>query len=384
MLVLSCTSIASTFTSVRSLRYVIFPVQVLFKSCKPVPVMIFGTMLGKRYPLHKYVNVVVITTGVALFMGGGSSSNNSGGETSLIGAIMLSVSLCFDGATGAYEDKLMGNDHVEPFDLMYNIQFGKAVISFIVIIITNQLSQFNDTINHGGLMLIVLGLTGAMGQVFVFITISKFGALNCALIGLGRKMLSLLLSFVLYGHSMNSLQVVGLTLSLAAMVANFKGKSGGKAGKKAELEADKKEAPPDEKVGLLGDTDNRVLGEMEVGELYSDRPGGSQGRMTPSRSERSDLLDFEVEFEEMDGIAKNSTPHGAVGAAPLVPPSPADNPFDTSGESDPFAGADPFASTNSSPMAGSKGSTDPFEAIQRRIEEKLQSPSGTTTTSGQR
>ena len=58
-------------------------------------------------------------------------------------------------------------------------------------------------------------------QVFVFVTISKFGALNCALIGLGRKMLSLLLSFVLYGHTMNAFQTVGLALSLAAMIANF-------------------------------------------------------------------------------------------------------------------------------------------------------------------
>lgn len=40
MLTLSCTSIASTLTSVHSLRYVIYPVQVLFKSCKPVPVMV--------------------------------------------------------------------------------------------------------------------------------------------------------------------------------------------------------------------------------------------------------------------------------------------------------------------------------------------------------
>jgi solute carrier family 35 (UDP-galactose transporter), member B1 len=166
MFILSCTSIASTFTSVRSLRYVIFPVQVLFKSCKPVPVMLFGTMLGKKYPLEKYVNVIIITSGVALFMGGGASGGASGGgTTSVMGALMLSLSLCFDGATGAYEDKLMGNDHVEPFDLMYNIQFGKAVISFIFIIITNQFSQFNDTLNHGGFMLIVLGVTGAMGQV---------------------------------------------------------------------------------------------------------------------------------------------------------------------------------------------------------------------------
>lgn len=58
-------------------------------------------------------------------------------------------------------------------------------------------------------------------KVFVFVTISKFGALNCALIGLGRKMLSLLLSFILYGHTMNAIQTVGLSLSLIAMIANF-------------------------------------------------------------------------------------------------------------------------------------------------------------------
>lgn len=60
-----------------------------------------------------------------------------------------------------------------------------------------------------------------MMQVFVFVTISKFGALNCALIGLGRKMLSLLLSFILYNHTMNAIQMVGLSLSLLAMIANF-------------------------------------------------------------------------------------------------------------------------------------------------------------------
>jgi EamA domain-containing membrane protein RarD len=45
--------------------------------------------------------------------------------------------------------------------------------------------------------------------------------LNCALIGLIRKMLSLVLSFVLYGHTINAIQTVGLTLAIVAMVANF-------------------------------------------------------------------------------------------------------------------------------------------------------------------
>ncbi len=152
---------------------------------------------------------------------------------------MLTISLCFDGATGAYEDKLMGNDHVEPFDLMYNIQLGKAVISFIFIVCTNQLAIFFDTVHNGGLMLFTLGLTGALGQVFVFVTIAKFGALNCALIGLGRKMLTLLLSFILYEHPLNSMQFVGLTLSVAAMIANFYEKGGGKK----EQQQDRKDAP---------------------------------------------------------------------------------------------------------------------------------------------
>lgn len=237
MLSLSMTSIASTFTSVLSLRYVIYPVQVLFKSCKPVPVMVLNTLRGRTYSMKKYVNVVIITTGVAMFMGGGTSTAKAGsmggaGDASLWGAIMLCTSLVFDGITGSNEDKLMAKDHVGPFDLMYNIQLGKAVISFSVLLITNELGAFIDTLQHGGLSLVILGLTGALGQVFVFITISKFGALNCALIGLIRKMLSLVLSIVLYGHQLNGIQSVGLGLAIVAMVANFyeKGDGGKKSG----------------------------------------------------------------------------------------------------------------------------------------------------------
>jgi UDP-galactose transporter B1 len=170
MLTLSITSIASTFTSVRSLRYVIYPVQVLFKSCKPVPVMLFGLLLGRKYSIRKYVNVIIITTGVALFMGGGSSSQKKdattdGTDAALLGGLMLSVSLCFDGATGAYEDNLMEKDHVEPFDLMFNIQLGKAVISFCCLVATNGLNDFIATLTDGGMAMIILGFTGALGQV---------------------------------------------------------------------------------------------------------------------------------------------------------------------------------------------------------------------------
>ena len=53
--VLGLTSMGSTFFSVRSLRYVIYPIQVLAKSCKPVPVMLMGALMGKSYPMKKYI-----------------------------------------------------------------------------------------------------------------------------------------------------------------------------------------------------------------------------------------------------------------------------------------------------------------------------------------
>lgn len=228
--ILGLTSMGSTFTSVRSLRFVIYPIQVLAKSCKPVPVMLMGTLMGKRYDLRKYINVVMIVMGVALFMGGGDNSKGKDDEeksnsSQFLGIILLFISLCFDGGTGAYEDKLMSVHSVQPFDLMYNIQLGKTILAGVSLLVLNQLHIFIQMCQEMGVLLIALGLSGAMGQVFIFVTISKFGALTCSIIGLSRKITTLLASIYFYGHHLNGIQVSGLCISVTAMVMNFMGKS---------------------------------------------------------------------------------------------------------------------------------------------------------------
>jgi UDP-galactose transporter B1 len=243
--------------------------------------MAFNVILGKRYKLVKYIHVMLIIIGVGVFLAAGDSMQNSsvGSNTTLLGAIMLSVSLCFDGATGAYEDRLMNRHNVEPFDLMYNIQLGKAVISLAMLIVGNNYSELVGTIAHGGFSLLVLGITGAIGQVFVFITISKFGALNCALIGLCRKMLSLILSFLLYGHSINATQTLGLSLAMIAMIANFYEKGEIKFKENSEqLDSEnlKDEKMPD-KVCLL-----RISATTEDGtDITSGARGGDDGKGVP-------------------------------------------------------------------------------------------------------
>ena len=52
--------------------------QVLGKSAKPIPILMFGIIAGKVYPRIKYLIVVLIVVGVALFFykDDGSDSNS--------------------------------------------------------------------------------------------------------------------------------------------------------------------------------------------------------------------------------------------------------------------------------------------------------------------
>ena len=227
--------------------------------------------MGKRYPLKKYIYVVMIVFGVALFMGGGGKQSKKGGggggdneeQTSasqFIGIILLFFSLCFDGGTGAYEDKLMSVHSVQPFDLMYNIQLGKTILAGISLLVLNQLHIFIQMCQEMGLLLVALGLSGALGQVFIFVTISKFGALTCSIIGLARKVTTLVASIYFYGHHLNATQFAGLVVCVGSMIMNFMGKSkkGGGHGHGHS------EPPKEEMEKMLGEYQDEQEGDVEL------------------------------------------------------------------------------------------------------------------------
>mmetsp|Transcript_27247 Transcript_27247/g.75152 ORF Transcript_27247/g.75152 Transcript_27247/m.75152 type:complete len:117 (-) Transcript_27247:288-638(-) len=64
-------------------------------------------------------------------------------------------------------------------------------------------------------------MCSAVGQVFIFITIARFGALTTSLMSLTRKVTTLTASIVIFGHGLSVLQFAGLSVSLTAMIMNF-------------------------------------------------------------------------------------------------------------------------------------------------------------------
>ena len=69
----------------------------------------------------------------------------------IFGVSLLIASLFFDGGTGAYEDKLMSLHSVEPFDLMFNFQLSKTLLSALALIVFNQTHLFLEMIQETGI-----------------------------------------------------------------------------------------------------------------------------------------------------------------------------------------------------------------------------------------
>ena len=82
----SLTYLVAMVTSNKALMWVNYPTQVVGKSCKPIPVMILGVLIGrKRYPILKYLFVVLIVIGVALFMYKDGKTTGKSEESGVIG-----------------------------------------------------------------------------------------------------------------------------------------------------------------------------------------------------------------------------------------------------------------------------------------------------------
>lgn len=87
-----------------ALLWVAYPMQVVAKSAKPIPVMLLGVLLGRKsYTLQKYMFVLLIVIGVILFMFKDGKTSNAPLENEGLGQLLLILSLTMDGLTGAVQ-----------------------------------------------------------------------------------------------------------------------------------------------------------------------------------------------------------------------------------------------------------------------------------------
>lgn len=255
---LSTSTFASSYLSIRALRHVSYPIKVLGKTCKPIPIMMIGLCLGKTYPARKYWSIALITAGASLFIAANNRSihHRDVNDSSWQGVLLLCLSLLCDGITGALEDRFIKQFRIGPFHLMHHINKCSALFATVaVLLVPSAAHDLIGLLQTDPEAILLLGIAGGFGQVFIFLTISSFGALTTSVLGSARKMLTILLSVSLFHHQLNYYQSVALVVVFVGMAVNL-------ARRKA------KAAHHD---------DGDRLDEAEVDRLMDDDDGGGSG-----------------------------------------------------------------------------------------------------------
>jgi adenosine 3'-phospho 5'-phosphosulfate transporter B2 len=217
-------SFSSTYASAcqyEALRYVSFPVQMLGKSFKMMPVMVWGIIVsGKRYSLSDWLIAAAVTGGVTEFLMTGPISSHSSAGTSTHGLFLLALFLFLDGFTSTFQEKLFKEHVTSKYNQMLYINCGSAVISSGTLIVSGRLSNaIAFATAHPGFVVDAGSLSAAAvaGQWFIYSQVKEFGALVFAATMNIRQVVSILISYAHYGHSITALQIVGLGFVFAAL-----------------------------------------------------------------------------------------------------------------------------------------------------------------------
>ncbi len=199
-------------SSNEALRYVSFATQNLGKSCKMVPVMIGGVVAGKTYERAQYVQVLVMTLGVAAFNLGKPAAKKGGSGSgvrsdSAYGLGLVAASLAMDFVTATLQDRVKtATRRMNPgdpgartsmFESMLWTNLGGAIAALAFSLWSGHWTEgVAFCARHAGVAraIFAYALASVVGQLFVYFTITEFDPLVLTSATTTRKIFSTALS----------------------------------------------------------------------------------------------------------------------------------------------------------------------------------------------
>jgi len=222
-----------------ALSHISYPTMVLGKSCKLVPVMIMNVLLyRRRFAPHKYFVVSLVTAGITMFMYFGDSAHGKGASSnassSLWGLALLIINLAIDGAINSTQDEIFARHRVTGQQMMFWINAFSTIVTTVLLFLplpyipvlhpsTDRLPEIYSTLQYirtHPSVKVPLGqfaLTGSLGQLFIFETLQHFGSLTLVTVTLTRKLFTMILSVVVYNHTLTQGQWYGAGVVFAGI-----------------------------------------------------------------------------------------------------------------------------------------------------------------------
>lgn len=207
-----------------ALKYISFPLVILTKSSKPVPVMLVGVLFfGNSYSWYKYVSVFMLCSGIALFSY--AKKGNPGDSVldvnkQIFGIFLVGCNLFLDGYTNNQQDYLFKTLKVSPLQMMQLVNMwqgvllsGYLILSWFVYEETSELMNAYKIINENSILQYDIAMfcaCASIGQWLVFTVMKEFGSLVWVTVSITRKLVTILLSVFAFNHAISSMQWIGV------------------------------------------------------------------------------------------------------------------------------------------------------------------------------
>eukprot|EP00928_Gymnodinium_smaydae_P017086 TRINITY_DN1650_c0_g1_i4.p1 TRINITY_DN1650_c0_g1~~TRINITY_DN1650_c0_g1_i4.p1 ORF type:complete len:366 (-),score=81.54 TRINITY_DN1650_c0_g1_i4:212-1240(-) len=207
-----------------------FPVATLAKSSKMVPVMIGSLLLGKaKYSVREYIHVALIVGGTAAVSMAGKSKK---GESSVVGLLFLVAALACDGVVGGTQKglkKTLAEKGMKErnFEMQFLTNLYMTITACVFAVVTGELYPgYKFLLANPGIFkdIVKFAICSALGQAFIFYTISSFDPLVCTTVTTTRKVFSVLLSIFTKGHHLNTQGWAGIAMACGGILGELEEK----------------------------------------------------------------------------------------------------------------------------------------------------------------
>ncbi|KAF7678781.1 UDP-galactose transporter like protein 1 [Astathelohania contejeani] len=230
----SLLQLLSSQLSYRSLRYINYPTLIIGKSCKLIPVVLMNLILNKtKFDRKKYISIVLTSIGMFFFMFFGDSKKNTSSNGNIIGILLLLSNLFIDGIISSIQDKIFKIYNIDSLHMMFYANVFTLINSMVIMLSPNN-PQFLNAIlfikyNPSILFdLIFYSFSNVIGQLFVYSMLGSYGSVALTTVNVTRKLFSILISLIFFGHSVNFIQWISVLIVFLSLGLELTGKRKGK------------------------------------------------------------------------------------------------------------------------------------------------------------
>mmetsp|Transcript_6211 Transcript_6211/g.9676 ORF Transcript_6211/g.9676 Transcript_6211/m.9676 type:complete len:393 (-) Transcript_6211:202-1380(-) len=235
-----------------SLQYLNYTLRVLFKASKILPTVLIAVMFyKKKFSVAEYVNILVLVASIVLFsygdaVGKGKTDNAS---FDIFGIALITVGVIADALTSNFEGehlfKTRKASHSEV--MMAASLFGSLYMLVLMFMTGKAMDSYQYLIENPDLAVkvVVSCSAGYFSITFILKIIQRVGAVTAEIVKSVRRVVSIVLSFIIYSKPFLSWHLIGSLFfvlfiynTFQAKVAKQKAKDAAKAAKQIQEAVD--------------------------------------------------------------------------------------------------------------------------------------------------